>query len=220
METIINELAQVCECLRIDEFIHLQFAFRMPLFKPATQKKYYLESYEIIGPKLQRIMKLLDNSDAVWLSELKLYEELKTSKPPVASQIIIAPTIDDEDLLCEYLKNIPLSNWQPICENICKNGLVKALEYYLGRVDLSIKDNYLLFIAIWFNHPQIVQVLMRDPRVDPSVNNNAAISLAANSGKFEIAELLIKDVRVDGSKALLGAAERNYYHIVEILKAP
>ncbi|KAJ3308504.1 hypothetical protein HDV04_001183 [Boothiomyces sp. JEL0838] len=188
---------------------------QMSLFKPKTIKKYYLESYHILGHRIQRLMKLFDNSDFVWLSEFKLYEELRTLDLSVEAKIKIGPTIEDDDLLLEYLSIIPPTI--EILENICKKGLVKSLDYLCGKVDFSIRNHYLLFVGIWFNHPMIVEILLRDQRVDPSINNNAAISIAANSAKCEIVEILKRDPRVDVSSALVGARERNYFHIVELL---
>ncbi|KAJ3271048.1 hypothetical protein HDV01_007129 [Terramyces sp. JEL0728] len=217
MQKIPNEIPIVASYLRIDEYLHFQFALKIDLFIPALTKKYYLQSFDLLGPKIQRIARLHKTDDILWLSEYKLYEELKRCNPCISSKLILAAEVHDDELLLGYLQEIPLDDYPPICENICKNGLHSSLAYLYGKVDFSIKNNYLLFMAIWFNQPLIVELLLKDERVDPSLNDNSAISIAANSGKSEIVAILLKDSRVDCTRAMIGAKERNHKHIVALL---
>src|SRR5690606_586914 len=47
-----------------------------------------------------------------------------------------------------------------------------------------------------WNHPEIVKLLLADPRVDPSGDNNAAIRYASHNNNYEIFELLINNSNV------------------------
>jgi Ankyrin repeats (3 copies) len=71
--------------------------------------------------------------------------------------------------------------------------------------------------------PDVVRMLLADPRVDPSANNQNALRWASYDGHTEIVRLLLADHRVDPTAddqyAIQWASEKGYTEIVRMLLA-
>jgi len=60
-------------------------------------------------------------------------------------------------------------------------------------VEPSAENNYTIRIASERGYPELVELLLQDPRVDPSDRDNEAIRIASERGHPNIVELLLLD---------------------------
>ena len=72
------------------------------------------------------------------------------------------------------------------------------------------------------SHPDMIKLLLQDPRVDPSLNNNSAIDLAIKNNNIENVKLLLSDSRISlitSSNAIQFAIMRGHLEVVKLLLA-
>ena len=89
------------------------------------------------------------------------------------------------------------------------------------RIDPSANNNAIICEASKMGDPDMIKMLLADPRIDPSSRDNYAIRWAALYGRSEAAQLLLADKRVDPSvrdnEAIRNAALRGYLDVCKIL---
>jgi len=105
------------------------------------------------------------------------------------------------------------------CDNDAKNGALDAA-YRMDNIEavrLLLEDrsfhlaseDFLIGALYTRFRPDLLRVLLADPRVDPSVRQNAILAAASRNGDVEIVRSLLADNRVDpssnNSKALVEA---------------
>ncbi|KAJ3256487.1 hypothetical protein HK103_005485 [Boothiomyces macroporosus] len=104
----------------------------------------------------------------------------------------------------------------------CQYGYIESVKYLLSRdIDPTWNRNKPIRVAARFNHLQIVQLLLENPKVNPSDCDNEILQDAASGGRYEIVDLLMKDGRVDPSfpndQPILIAAQKLNFRIVDLL---
>jgi hypothetical protein len=78
----------------------------------------------------------------------------------------------------------PVAQWYRLC---------KQLNTLATQVNPPSNYNVALKSAILRARPEIVEILLQDPRFDPSVRNNEALRLAADRRHRTIVQMLIQD---------------------------
>eukprot|EP01119_Soliformovum_irregulare_P020977 TRINITY_DN6871_c0_g1_i1.p1 TRINITY_DN6871_c0_g1~~TRINITY_DN6871_c0_g1_i1.p1 ORF type:complete len:243 (+),score=47.17 TRINITY_DN6871_c0_g1_i1:55-783(+) len=106
----------------------------------------------------------------------------------------------------------------------CKHGWEKIVHLLLDRQDsIATIANNKVFDLKDIEHPNIIRMLVKDPRFDPSINQDFLIGLAAKKGDVELITLLLQDPRVDPSNranlALRLACSQGHLEIVKLLLA-
>ena len=119
--------------------------------------------------------------------------------------------------------NLSLQELENLLIKSCRTGNVWLVKVLITKfkVDPSADDNYIIYVAFFHVHLEVVKRLLKDPRVDPSIDNNRAIRWASSNGHLEIVEKLLQDPRVDPSDcvnaAIYCASERGHIKVVERL---
>jgi ankyrin repeat protein len=88
------------------------------------------------------------------------------------------------------------------------------------NVDPTMFNNrgYPVSIAAYKGYPEILKILLKDPRIDPTVDDNGLILVAAEDGNIEIVKLLLKDPRIiSATDALEGAIKYRHRDVIELL---
>ena len=103
-----------------------------------------------------------------------------------------------------------------------RNGVVWLLQECIDAgYDPSAYENWAIRLAADHGHPEVVKVLLADPRVDPSAGDNYAIRLASENGHLDVVKALLADKRVDPSAgdnhAISWALNSNYLEVVKEL---
>ena len=103
-----------------------------------------------------------------------------------------------------------------------RNGVVWLLQECIDAgYDPSAYENWAIRLAADHGHPEVVKVLLADPRVDPSAANNFAIRSASQNGHLEVVKALLADKRVNPSVhdnfAIRYASYCNYIEVVKLL---
>jgi hypothetical protein len=87
--------------------------------------------------------------------------------------------------------------------------------------DPAVNENNMIEIASRNKNPDIVELLLTDPKVDPSVNNNKPIKEASFYGNSEVILVLLKDPRVnpsvDDNYPIVEAIKQGHIETVKIL---
>ena len=77
-------------------------------------------------------------------------------------------------------------------------GNHQIVKYILNNVYTRLTElENALTIASKNNYPEVVKLLLNDPRIDPSADNQCAVKQASNGEYIEVLKLLLKDHRVD-----------------------
>jgi ankyrin repeat protein len=88
-------------------------------------------------------------------------------------------------------------------------------------LDPTCSNNCAIKWASFYNHTEMVKMLLHDGRADPSTNQNSPIRFAACLGNSEVVEALLSDSRVDPSAednfALRYAIKYNHIGVVKAL---
>ena len=98
------------------------------------------------------------------------------------------------------------------------DGVIMLME--LGA-DPSAEDNLAIRYASVHDFPEVVKMLLEDPRVDPSAENNDAILFASMHGYSEVVKMLLEDPRVNPSAnnnfAISWASRNGHAEVVRML---
>ena len=102
-------------------------------------------------------------------------------------------------------------------------NIIDALDFFLNN-DILIQDlnyNSLLEIAVQYNHPLILQSLLKNEHFDPTKDISKAFSLSCELGHLECVTLFIDDGRVNltifNNDSIYVADEGGFDSIVQLL---
>jgi hypothetical protein len=88
-------------------------------------------------------------------------------------------------------------------------------------IDPSFNDNISIKVASVNGYPDIVKLLLKDPRVNSGVNDNFPIRSASERGHTEVVKLLLSSENTDPSaednEAIRRASQNGRYEIVKML---
>ena len=120
-----------------------------------------------------------------------------------------------------YLMKFDRHHFEYFCNNGMLAQIADAIRYFSKHkiiFDPTINDNICIANP---TDPDVLTILLQDPRVDPSINNNSAFKWACQNWIVAVVERLLQDPRVDPSVndnwALKEACTTGDHHIVELL---
>jgi hypothetical protein len=123
--------------------------------------------------------------------EFAIRISLKQSANKILKQILKKYNLTD--------KNIHFNIVEFVMTKLSKNKSIKSIKLLLNKLKITptLKDNYLIRIAVENGYSEIVEVLLKVPEVDPTIRDNYPIRVAVENGDSKMVEVLLENPKVD-----------------------
>ena len=189
------------------------------------QNRKLILEHELKLSPLESFYNACSTGDTDYILSFLLLDDLQIDSNKIALGFEVAAKAGKLDVIKLLFKDprLDLNDWSGDSDSnplliAATEGNAEVVSFLLNWFDPSASENLALFMASFRNRPEVVDILLKDPRVDPTAVENQAFLIACYAGNTEVVERLLKDGRIVPSiMGLKDALESNHFEIVQLI---
>ena len=189
------------------------------------QNRKLILEHDIKSSPLESFYNACSTGDTDYILAFLLLDDLQIDSNKIALGFEVAAKAGKLDVIKLLFKDsrLDLNDWSDDSDSnplliAATEGNAEVVSFLLNWFDPSASENLALFMASFSNRPEVVDILLQDPRVDPTAVENQAFLIACYAGNTEVVERLLKDGRIVPSiMGLKDALESNHFDIVQLI---